>query len=183
MAGYRNQSRGCCTFMCTHRHPRHAAVAPGSGEATLDSAPRSSKRWPAHPTGPALVGAAVGRRELLLGLSTHPGRTRHTRIADRGQFRLVDSSASRHRFPRARRAKLAPFPAGASPEHSHHRLLWRRHATAPPAVRAVRSRTRHPPRPPPRRHDQPQRPVCGLAPGKWGCDRAHGQGRSAGVAA
>src|SRR5437588_6702855 len=42
------------------RHPGHdLAVAPGSGEATLDSAPRPPKRWPAHGTGAAPVGAAA----------------------------------------------------------------------------------------------------------------------------
>jgi hypothetical protein len=74
----------------------HLAVAPGLGEATLDSAPRPSKRRPAHGTRAASVGAAAGRRELLLGLSTHPWRTGRARLSDRGQYRVVDSQASWH---------------------------------------------------------------------------------------
>src|SRR2546421_1763839 len=54
--------------IASDRHPgHHLAVAPGSGEAALDSAPRPSKRRPPHPTRAASVGAAAGRRELLLG--------------------------------------------------------------------------------------------------------------------
>ena len=50
----------------SHRHPGHdRAVAPGLGEAALDPAHRA-----------ASVGAAPGRQEPFLGLSTHPGRTR-----------------------------------------------------------------------------------------------------------
>jgi hypothetical protein len=63
--------------IASDRHPgHHRAVTPGPGEATLDSAPMPSKRRPAHPpTGAAAVGAAIGYRELFLGLSTDPGRT------------------------------------------------------------------------------------------------------------
>ncbi len=50
------------------RHPGHdLAVAPGSGEATLDSAPASSTRWPALLTGAAPIGAAAGRENPCWG--------------------------------------------------------------------------------------------------------------------
>jgi hypothetical protein len=42
--------------IASDRHPgHHLAVAPGSGEAALDSAPRPSKRRPPHPTRAASV--------------------------------------------------------------------------------------------------------------------------------
>jgi putative transposase len=66
-------------------------VAPGLGEATLDSAPRLSKRWPAHRTRAAPAGAAASRREPLLGLPTHPRRTGQTWLPDCGQYGVVDS--------------------------------------------------------------------------------------------
>ena len=74
-------SRGPVTvprlLTASHRHPRHdPALAPGVGEAALDPAPAPSKRRPPHGPRAAPVGAAAGRREPLLGLSTHPRRTR-----------------------------------------------------------------------------------------------------------
>lgn len=48
--------------------PRHnLAVAPGSGDATLDPAPPAPNRWPFHGTRAAPVGAAAGLGEFLLG--------------------------------------------------------------------------------------------------------------------
>ena len=134
------------------------AVAPGPGEATLDPAPTSPNRRPAHHlTGAAAVGAARGRRELALGLPAHPQRTRPARLPDRGKYRVVDSQASRHRSRASpRRAKLAAIPAGTSPGHSGHRLLLRRHATAPTAVCAVRSGAGNPTRSPPGSHRRPE---------------------------
>src|SRR5437763_11799814 len=104
------------------RHPgHHLAVAPGLGEATLDSAPKSPKRRPAHGTRAAPVGLAAGHRELLLGLSTHPRRTRRAWLPDRGQYRIGDPEAGRHRSRAAPRwAQLAAIPAGTRPGNSRY---------------------------------------------------------------
>jgi hypothetical protein len=111
----------------SHRRPGHdPAVAPGLGETTLDPTPRPPTRRPAHPAGAAPVGPATDRREPLLGLPTHPRRTRWAWLPDRSQYRVVDSQASRHRpCSSPRRAQLAVIPAGTSPRRSRHRLLLR----------------------------------------------------------
>jgi hypothetical protein len=93
--------------IASDRHLRYdPAVAPGLGEATLDPAPASPNWRPAHPTRAAPVGAAAGRRELFVGLPANPWRTRRAGLPDRGQYRVVDSQASRHR------SRAATGPAG-----------------------------------------------------------------------
>ena len=114
------------------------------------------RRWtqPRRPRSGGLrvapVGAAVGRREPLMGLPAYPRRTRWTWLSDCGKYGVVDSEAGRHRpGPSPRRAKLAAVHASASPEHSRHRLLLCRHPAAPAVVRAIRGGARDPSRPPP----------------------------------
>jgi putative transposase len=129
-----------------------------SGEAALDSVPAAPKRRPTHPTGAALVGAAAGRRELHLGLSAHPRRTRWAGLPDCGQYGVVDSQAGRYlSCSSSRRAQLAAILAGVSPGHSRHRFLLCRDAAAAAAARAVCGGTRDPPRPPAGSHRPPQR--------------------------
>src|SRR5205807_8135985 len=50
-----------------------------------------------HGTRAAAVGAAAGRREPVLGLSTHPWRTRRAWLPGCGEYRVVDPEAGRHR--------------------------------------------------------------------------------------
>src|ERR1700709_2488892 len=119
-----------CTFeQCgdPRAAPRGRRVAPSDEQtATVLGGPRGVRgvdpvavpacRLHRSVTPAASVGAAAGRRELLLGLSTHPWRTGRARLSDRGQYRVVDSQASWHRSRSSpRRGKVAAVPAGAAP--------------------------------------------------------------------
>ena len=125
-------------------HPRHdPALAPGVGEATLDSASRPPTRRPTYGTAAAPVGAATGCRELLVGVtgeSTANSLGLATRVGPVPCGRFSSTLASIR--PAPRRAQLAAIPAGTSPRHAGHRLLLRRHPAPAAVICAVRGRTR-----------------------------------------